>query len=201
MRQPMLRIPLLLLPTKAIPIPDRSDPHQQDISALKFDALVASDRVEVVDGDDVLGEGVVFDALLLRPRRVVEEDAASGDALVSPVRQPQPRIARMQYIIPRQVLEELARNRRRPVSEPVPLRTLLWVEGVYVVEGGDASEGDDVVLEGRAAEADGVELAQIPVQTCGLAGGDFFHCAQSRIEEKVERGGSRSVLGLDLKRY
>lgn len=60
-----------------------------DVAALScgpdVDALVLSALVEMFEGDGVVVVGVIDDSFFVGVASVVEEDAAAGDAVVSPV--------------------------------------------------------------------------------------------------------------------
>lgn len=69
--------------------PDEQHVAGFDVAALScgpdIDALVFTAVVEVFEGDGVVVVGVVSDSFFVGVASVVEEDAAAGDAMFSPV--------------------------------------------------------------------------------------------------------------------
>lgn len=181
----VLRVILLPILGHGIPVPDHTHADKENIALLELDALVFGNGIEIIGGGDVLAECIVLDVLLLRPASVVEEDATTSDALLRPLGETDPCADRVENILAREIFEELPGDGGRPVTEAVPLRTLLRVEGVHVIECWVAFQGDDIVLECGATESGGIELAEVPIEAGRLAVSDFLHRTQAKGVERL----------------
>lgn len=130
---------------------DIATADEEDIARPEFDVLRFGDLEQLRHGDGVPADGVVGSTLLLRPRVVVQQDAAAGNAVLRDGLNTAARAG--ENLLRLEVVVQPVQSQMPEMAEPIPLAPGLGVHVVVVVEdAGTKRVLGDLVLEGGAVE-------------------------------------------------
>lgn len=160
LRHRLLAIRRALRRTHPSPGPRQTNPEEEDISPLERDTAVASDLMDLIERDHLPRQCIDANPLPLRVGDVVDKHAAARYTFLRPEADADPRrVGILDFVRRRAAVEHAARGvvggrrGRVMVPESIPLRRLLRVEVVLVVESYALGNPFDTVFEGSAAES------------------------------------------------